>query len=168
MDNAQCSYSHLAPPANYPPIILSSKYPNILFRMFHLVPHSFDGNLPNLSSFPRYNSFSMWPWKLFENSIQLHRIENWLKSWRPGESGGDSYIYDWPAARLQTDKQEKLPNMNFGSLISVQSCQCQFLALSEEYSLFTPVLDICSDLPSATHPNTTKKTKTDGSQKAIS
>ena len=127
-----------------------STFPNVL--CIFCSPFIFDGNLANLSSFPRYNSFSMWPLKLFENSIQLHRIENWLKSWRPGESGRDSYIYDCPPPPLSNRQTRRIAKHEFWIL---QSSQCQFLALSEEYSLFTPVLDICSDLPSPTYPNTT-------------
>ena len=85
----------------------------------------FDGNLANSSSFPRYNSFSMWPLKLFENSIQLHRIQNWLKSWRPGRVG-EIHIYIIGEQLLfQTDKQDKFPKMcihlmNSEFLISLQ------------------------------------------------
>ena len=87
----------------------------------------FDGNLANLSSFPRYNSFSVWPLKLFENSIQLHRIENWLKSWRLrggwGESGRDSYIYHCPTTAYSVSNRQirKIAKHESGIVNSVSS-----------------------------------------------
>ena len=111
----------LFPPANYPHIKYTrqtymlhtsnlSTFPNVL--CIFSSPFIFGGNLANLSSFPRYNSFSMWPLKLFENSIQLHRIQNWLKSWRPGRVG-EIHIYMIGGRRfLQTDKQDKLSEMH--------------------------------------------------------
>ena len=128
MDNALCSYSHLAPAApNYPHIILSSDSAESTCQTYCVLHTSnlplkyisfcptliFDGDLANLSSFPRYNSFSMWPLKLFENSIQLHRIENWLKSWRPGESGRDSYIYDCPPPPLSNRQTRRIAKHEF-------------------------------------------------------
>lgn len=62
----------------------------------------------------------MWPLKLFENSIQLHRIQNWLKSWRPGRVG-EIHIYMIGGARrlLQTDKQDKFLKMYLHTRIQI-------------------------------------------------
>ena len=100
--------------SNISVLLVAINFPNISCEChtYNIWPiFIFGGNLANSSSFPRYNSFSMRPLKLFENSIQLHRIENWLKSWRPGESGGDSYIYHWGAALVQNRQTEQVFNI---------------------------------------------------------
>ena len=95
----------------------------------------FGDNLANSSSFPRYNSFSMRPLKLFENSIQLHRIQNWLKSWRLGRVG-EIHIYIIGEQLLF-----KTNRTSFQYLVTLQRRLCQILPLI--VGAFTRVLDIC-------------------------